>query len=392
MKIRNLLIISNNFPDRDGTFVGGNFVKEQVKYLKEYFENVYVVSPVAIGMESLRKTHHENYSFDNVHVYFPKYLNCPLFYKYGRDLWVYFEEKAIRKLIESEGLRFELIHAHFTWHAGAVAVRLKEKYNVPVVITEHSSRTFTSAVENKKSQFIRSWNLCDAIIRVKKGDIPLFKGVGIPLDKVYYIPNGYSHHLFSDLNSQDCRKQLGIPSETKVILNVGNMYSEVKGHKYLIEAMNKVIEQRKDVLCFIVGGGKLENRLKNQISSSGLEEYIKLVGSKPYHEIPLWMNACDVFVLPSLNEGNPTVMFECLGCGKPFIGTRVGGIPEIITSENYGLLCDPAAPVDLADNILLALTKQWDKNKISGYAEQFTWGNIAQEILKVYSETSAINY
>src|SRR5512139_2929036 len=115
MTFRNLLIISNNFPDRDGTFVGGNFVKEQVKYLKEYFENIYVVSPVAVGMELLRKTHHKNYTFDNVHVYFPKYLNCPLFFNYGRDICIYFEEKAIRKLIEDEGLRFDLIHAHFTW-------------------------------------------------------------------------------------------------------------------------------------------------------------------------------------------------------------------------------------------------------------------------------------
>lgn len=391
MNFRNLLIISNNFPDKDGTFVGGNFVKEQAKYLKEYFENIYVISPVAAGMELLRKTHHENYTFDNVHVYFPKYFNCPLFFKYSRDSWIYLEEKAIDKLIKDEGLLFDLIHAHFTWRAGAVAVKLKEKYNVPVVITEHTSRTFVKAVEKKESQFVRSWNLCDAIIRVKKGDIPLFENVGIPLDKVYYIPNGYSRRSFLDLNLRNCRKQLGLPLEAKVILNVGNLYSEVKGHKYLIEAMNKVIEQRKDVICFIVGGGKLENQLKKQISSLGLEEYIKLVGSKPYREIPLWMNACDVFVLPSLNEGNPTVMFECLGCGKPFIGTRVGGIPEIITSENYGLLCDPAKPVDLASNILLALTKEWDKGEIKDYSEQFTWENITQEILRVYSETPVTN-
>jgi glycosyltransferase involved in cell wall biosynthesis len=386
MKFQNLLIISNNFPNKDGTFVGGNFVKEQVKYLKKYFENIYVVSPVAFGMDLLRKTHHENYIFDNVHVFFPKYLNCPLFFKYGQDIWIYLEEKAITKLIKDEGLRFDLIHAHFTWRAGAVAVKLKETCNVPVVITEHTSQTFTNAIEKKKSQFIRSWKLCDAIIRVRKGDIPLFKNVGVPLEKVDYIPNGYSPRSFLDLNSRDCRKQLGLPLEAKVILNVGNLYNEVKGHKYLIEAMDKVIEQRKDVMCFILGGGKLENQLKKQISSLGLEEYIKLVGSKPYHEIPIWMNACDVFVLPSLNEGNPTVMFECLGCGKPFIGTRVGGIPEIITSENYGLLCDPAKSVDLADNILLALTKEWDKGKIKEYAEQFTWENIAQKILKVYSE------
>ena len=168
------------------------------------------------------------------------------------------------------------------------------------------------------------------------------------MDKVYYIPNGYNHDSFLDLDSQNCRKQLGLPLEKKIILNVGNLYGEVKGHKYLIEAMNKVIEQRKDVLCFIVGGGKLENKLKKQISSAGLEDYIKLVGSKPYAEIPLWMNACDVFVLPSLRESFGVVQIEAMGCGKPVVATYNGGSEEIITSEDYGLLCEPKNSNQLA--------------------------------------------
>lgn len=390
MKYRNLLIISNNFPDRDGIFVGGNFVKEQVKYLKEYFENIYVVSPVAVGMELLRKTHHENYTFDNVHVYFPKYLNCPLFFKYGRDVWIYFEEKAIRKLIEDEGLRFDLIHAHFTWRAGAVAVKLKEKYNVPVVITEHASRTFVKAIEKRESQFVQSWKLCDAIIRVRKGDISLFKSVGIPLDKVYYIPNAYNDENFLEFDSKSCRKQLGLPLEKKIILNVGNLYGEVKGHRYLIEAMNKVIEQRKDVLCLIVGGGKLENRLKKQISSVGLGDYVKLVGSKPYAEIPLWMNACDVFVLPSLRESFGVVQIEAMGCGKPVVATYNGGSEEIITSIDYGLLCEPGNSNQLAANILSSLDTSWDTKRIKDYSTRFTWNSVSKEIMKTYSKIGSI--
>ena len=55
MPERNLLVISNSFPNKDNTFVGDVFVKEQIKYLRHYFDNVYVVSPVAYGMEHLRK-------------------------------------------------------------------------------------------------------------------------------------------------------------------------------------------------------------------------------------------------------------------------------------------------------------------------------------------------
>jgi glycosyltransferase involved in cell wall biosynthesis len=79
-------------------------------------------------------------------------------------------------------------------------------------------------------------------------------------------------------------------------------------------------------------------------------------------------------------------MFECLGCGKPFIGTTVGGEPEIITSEDYGLLSEPANPKELAEKVLIALDKEWDNENIRNYAEEFTWEDIAKEILKVYTK------
>ena len=102
------------------------------------------------------------------------------------------------------------------------------------------------------------------------------------------------------------------------------------------------------------------------------------------------MNACDVFVLSSLNEGNPVVMFECLGCGKPFVGTRVGGIPEVITNEKLGYLVEPKDVEGLANAILKALNKEWDKEYILNYAKQFTWGEIAKNIGRVYNEVLEI--
>ena len=58
---------------------------------------------------------------------------------------------------------------------------------------------------------------------------------------------------------------------------------------------------------------------------------------------------------------------------------------EIITSEDYGLLCEPANPDDLAEKILIALEKEWDREKIRKYSEQFTWDNIAKKVVEVYN-------
>lgn len=386
MPEKNLLVISNNFPNEDNTFVGDIFVKEQINYLRHYFDNVYVISSVAYGMERLRKTEHSDYQFDNVQVFFPKYVNNPLFWYYGRSLWVNLEARAVMSLIERENLHFDLIHAHFTWPSGAVAVALKQKYSIPVVITEHTSSTFTKAIETQDKIFTDTWSKADKIIRVKQGDVSAFSRVNIPLQNVIPIPNGYDSKKFHPTDTQRCRETLHLPLDKKLILNVGNLYGEVKGHKYLIEAISHVVTKRKDILCLIIGAGKLRTALERQIRSLGLEDYVVLAGGKPHDEIPLWMNACDLFVLPSLNEGNPTVMFEALGCGKPFVGTKVGGVPEVIASDDYGLLVDPADPEDLAEKILVALDREWDREAILAYAERFTWENIAKEIVGVYEQ------
>ena len=111
-----------------------------------------------------------------------------------------------------------------------------------------------------------------------------------------------------------------------------------------------------------------------------------LVGGKPHSEIPIWMNACDLFVLPSLTESFGVVQIEALACGKPVVATRNGGSEEILTSEEYGLLVEPADPKDLAEKILLALDREWDQEANLAYAEQFTWENIAKEIVDVYEK------
>ena len=97
------------------------------------------------------------------------------------------------------------------------------------------------------------------------------------------------------------------------------------------------------------------------------------------------MNACDLFVLPSPNEAIRRLCLRPSGAGS-LVGTRVGGVPEVITSDKYGLLVEPADPEDLAEKILLALDREWDREAILAYSEQYTWENIAKEIMGVYKQ------
>lgn len=385
---KKLLVISHSY---------NNFQKEPIEHLSHYVDSTFVLvryNPIANIAKYIHIPALDSFKLSskidstlkpsNIEV-----LATPVMYAPVDSQYKKLGEKhltVVNQAIKKNNIEFDLIHSHFTWSAGYVGAKLKEKYDVPFIVTAHGYDIYELPFKNEewKQKIEYVLNTADCIITVSNSNLRCIEKLDVDTP-VKVIPNGFNDNLFYPMNSDECRKILNLPIDKKIILTVGNLV-EVKGHKYLIEAMSEVVKHRKNVLCIIVGSGKLEGKLEKQIRSLNLENYVKLVGGKSHSEIPLWMNACDIFVLSSLNEGNPTVMFECLGCGKPFIGTTVGGIPDIITSDDYGLLCEAAKSRDLAGNILLALNKSWEINPICEYAGQFTWENITQNILKIYSQ------
>jgi len=289
----------------------------------------------------------------------------------------------IDKLIQKQRIKFDIIHAHHTWPRGYAAIKLGEKYNIPTVVTIHENQELFLKEYSSHSKIYKFvWENADALIRVNPRDITLLKKFN---QNTHYIPNGFSPKKFYTIGRKKARGILEFPRNKKVLFSLGDLI-ERKGFHYLADAIAEIVKARMDVLCIIGGSGPMRKKLKKRINKLNLQEYVKLVGFIPDKDLTYWMNAADVFVLPSLSEGNPTVMFEALGVGLPFVGTKVGGVPEIITSEDYGLLVEPANPEDLAEKILIALEKEWDRGKIKKYAEQFTWENIAKRTVKVYEE------
>ncbi|WP_202320744.1 glycosyltransferase family 4 protein [Archaeoglobus neptunius] len=358
-------------------FVHHNFLSELARYLPfSYFKNIKKFSrKELIYLENSP----ENVRVNTVStLYFiPDGKNTGL----GDMLF----KKFSRYIIEHE-IEFSLIHAHFIWPCGYAAVKLGEEFGVPVVVTAHGYDVYDLPFRSRKWFNKVKFTLENAshIITVSRRNYEIIvHKIGIPEMNVSVVPNGVDLKLFRPVEKHVARNRLGIPQNKKVILNVANLVP-VKGHKYLVKAMRKISENSDDVILYIVGDGNLKKELQKEVKKLNLEGVVKLVGAKPHSEIPLWMNAADIFVLPSLNEGNPTVMFEALGVGLPFVGTKVGGIPEIITSEDYGFLSEPGNADDLAEKILIAIKKEWDRGRIRRYGEQFSWENIAKCIVQIY--------
>jgi glycosyltransferase involved in cell wall biosynthesis len=292
---------------------------------------------------------------------------------------------AVDKAINKNGIDFDLIHSQFTWSSGYVGAKLKEKYDVPFVVTAHGydiySLPFKDSEWRKRIEYVL--NSADHIITVSKSNLKCINKLDVSTP-VTVIPNGYDSNKFYPRDQNDCRDQLNIPIDKSVLLTVGNL-EEVKGQKYLIEAMQEIIKSRKDVLCYIVGSGPLESKLKKQILVAGLENYVKLVGAKPHSEIPIWMNACDVFVLPSLRESFGVVQIEAMACGKPVVATYNGGSEEIIVSEDYGLLVERSNSHNLSKMIEVGISKIWNRGQIIEYSKYYQWKNVTKQIHKIYS-------
>jgi glycosyltransferase involved in cell wall biosynthesis len=389
MEKPDLLIISHMY---------ATFVKDQVNQMAPDFRTIVVLvrtNPIAeisrfipisylVPFSVAQKIDLRNKP-ENVQV-----IQTPVFYlptasgyeKLGRS-----HLKSVERCIKKHAITCDLIHAHFTWSAGYVGSKLKEKYAVPFIITAHGMDIYDLPFKNPfyKEKITGILNAADHIITVSRMNLASIQKLDIK-KPVSVILNGYTASVFFPRDQKTCREELGLPQDKKILVNVAKLYDVVKGHEILVRAMQEVIKKRDDVICYIVGDGELRPSLENLIASLNLQSRVIIVGVKPHHEIPAWINAADVFVLPSLNEGNPTVMFECLGCGKPFVGTRVGGIPETISSDTYGLLSEPGNVEELAGNILASLDREWDNEAILRYSSQFTWEHIAQEIKGIYDQ------
>lgn len=295
--------------------------------------------------------------------------------------------KAVEKILKKGKIEIDLIHSHFVWSSGYVGLKLKEKYGLPLIITAHGYDIYDIPFRDLewRMKITSILNSADYIITVSNSNLGFIRKLDIRTP-VKVIPNGFKKEVFFPRDKVKCQNELGLPKDKRIILTVGNLL-EVKGHRYLIDAMAKIVGQRKDVLAVIIGAGKLEAKLHRQISDSNLKNHVILAGKRPHSEIPLWMNACDLYVQPSLDESFGVVIVEAMACGKPVVGTRTGGIPEIINNEKVGILVEPKNGDKLAFAVEKALFVKWDAQKLVDNSRQYTWDNIAKKILDTYCLT-----
>lgn len=292
--------------------------------------------------------------------------------------------QKMNELISQKKLQPSIIHSHFIWTSGYAGARLKEKYHIPLIVSGYGYDLYELPFKSPewRERITYALNASDCIITVSESLAECVRRLNInrPIE---VLPTGYDSRRFYPRDRLKCRRTLNLPENRRIILSMGSLV-KVKGHMNLIHAVQELQRECKDVLCIILGEGNLRNELNKEIRRCGLEEVVWLVGRMPRDQLPLWINACDVSALSSFNEGNPTVMFEALGCGIPFVSTDVGGVRGVITSKDYGLICDNNSSQELASKLSEALNKEWDREAILRHARKYEWDRQRQNLSEIY--------
>lgn len=294
--------------------------------------------------------------------------------------------------------RIDLINAHWVYPDGVAAVWIGRRLGIPMCLTALGCDINAYAnMPLRRPQIV--WALehacgIGAVSRnLKNGMLALLKeprkGVRPgrapfrPLPDIRVIPNGVDARRFAPMPRNEARARLGLSDEGRIVLTVGSQ-DEVKGTRYLIEAC-AMLSDLPDLHLVLVGDGPLRQSLRLLALKSGVSDRVLFAGKRDHAEVALWMNAADVFCLPSLREGHPNVVMEALACGTPVVASDVGAASEILSPET-GLLVPPANGKILAETLHLALDTSWNRETIRNSVVRSSWEECAGRYLDWYRE------
>jgi len=197
---------------------------------------------------------------------------------------------------------------------------------------------------------------------------------------IYHIPNGMDPSRFYPGSQSRARKKLGVSHWRKIIVFVGRL-EPVKGLDKLIQAVS---ELESNVGLVLVGKGSLKKALIRQTQTLGMEKRVLFCGAVEHHCLVDYFQAADLLALASHSEGWPTIILESMACGTPVVSPAIGGIPEIITNDNLGILTENNQPELLTRAFKKTLDMSWDRHRICRYTEQYTWNTVADAYVNIY--------
>jgi glycosyltransferase involved in cell wall biosynthesis len=231
----------------------------------------------------------------------------------------------------------------------------------------------------------------DLIVTISNYSIEkILKNYPVEKQKIRLVPNGVDTEKFKpQTTNSELKRSLGI-DDKPCALFVGNLVPR-KGLQFLVQAAQTVTKQIGNAVFLIVGEGPQKNQIKAQLEKANLSKNFLFLGNLKDSELPAIYNCADVFVLPSIQEGQGIVLLEAQACGKPVVAFDVGGVNEAVQNGKTGFLAKLGDTGELADALLKLLPDVVLAQKMGEAGREFvlgnfTWDICAQKMLAVYRE------
>lgn len=303
-----------------------------------------------------------------------KHIRVPLMTKNEISPKIIFSFFKLRK--EVKKLKIELVHSN-SRTTQVLGNLLSRALNIPHVFTCHGF------FKPKLSRLLFPyWG--QAVIAISSEvKEHLIADLKLDAKNISVINNGIDTDNFGDFSARDdLRKNLGINDAP--VAGIIARLSDVKGHIYLIRAMQKVIEIFPTAKLLIIGEGKMKNALIREVDVLGIKENVLFIPEAGNTRDVL--AAMDIFVMPSLQEGLGLALMEAMAQGLAVVGSAVGGIKTLIQDRINGLLVAPADVEGLAEAIIELLKDYKLRQDLGIEARKFITDNFSREQMVDYTE------
>jgi len=284
--------------------------------------------------------------------------------------------QLIRQL-DSKGYRPDIIHVH-TYESGPLALWLRDRIDVPVIITEH----YTGFARNILGKWEldlakRCFEAADLRIAVSKEFAKLLKSITGLAFKV--MPNFIDTSFFSP----------GLEEPYYDFLSIGHLLPK-KNHAILIEAFSRLEPEKRKLRLGIVGEGPSRRKLVNLVRRLGLGNQVDLLGYRDASEVRNLLRKSRIYCMPSSYETFGIAVIEAMAVGLPAVVTRCGGPEEIVVNGLNGIVSQLSVPA-YAAALEEALAHGWDSNSIRRrVVDLYSEAVVISELKALYKEVIAM--
>jgi teichuronic acid biosynthesis glycosyltransferase TuaC len=320
---------------------------------------------------------------------FPYLVPKKYFYGVSFDLYRHFVGRYVQGHIGKK----DVVHAHHVPLDGYGMIGTCQRWNVPLVADAHGDALFTGLVHDPfvGKKVTETLRFSSRVICISRNIYRMAQQFGVDEEKLAYVPLGIDLDLYRPGDRGAAKQAAGLDGKI-VVLFVGQLV-EGKGVRYLLKAISSIDRGLLSRMTLvIVGDGPDHSVLQRMSRELGLGGHVRFEGRMPPTEVLKWYRAADIFVLPSLSEGRPTVINEAMACGCAIVASDISGIPEQVTDGYNGYLVPPGDPAALAEKIARLAESEAEIARMGRNSRQklqdegVTWEKYAARVTEIYGQ------